>query len=740
MFNIARSEFEIEGKKYFLETGKLALQAEGSVVCGCGDTWVLCTAVYAKNAKAEASFFPLTVNYIEKFSAFGKIPGGYLKRESKPSDKETLLSRLIDRPLRPMFPENFYNEVQVTCTLLSYDKENDPDMLALIGASAAVRMAGLPIIHTIAGAKIGFIDGNFVVNPSVAQIADKTNKLDLIVAGTKNSVLMVESEAHELSEEQMLEAVLLGQKAGVAAINAIEDLYSKAGKAKLEVAAEAGIITETKAKIKAEFGAKIQSAYEIPVKKDRYSKLDEIRSEISAKFASEVAAAGIPGIFFENAISTVEADMVRNNIVANKKRIDGRKEDEVRKLYTEISVMPRTHGSALFMRGETQALVTTTLGSATDTQMSDGIDGLMKDKFMLHYNFPGFSVNEVAPMRGPGRREIGHGKLALRAIRPMLDLENCPYTIRVVSDIISCNGSSSMATICGASLSLMDAGVMLKKPVAGIAMGLVKQGEDFTILTDIMADEDFLGDMDFKVAGTGDGITALQMDIKIDGISREILTKALDQAKAARLHILAKMNETIDRSKDSVNKFAPKIVAFNIPVNSIGDVIGKGGANIKQLCEDYSCKIEISEAGAVTVFAENEEKAEGAREAIIFAITDLEVGQMYVGTVVELKGFGAMVKLPGNKQGMIHISEVADHRIEDINDYISVGDVLNVKYLGTDEKRRVKLSAKSNGLKNRAAAQKAAEPIANDSDDLIDKRFSSESSVEMLANGSVYSN
>jgi len=729
-------EFEIAGKKYFLETGKLANQADASVVCICGDTQVLCTVVYAKKPKTGVTFFPLSVTYVEKFYAFGKIPGGYLKREGKASDKETLTSRLIDRSIRPMFPENFYNEVQIICTLISYDKENDPEIPALIGASAALRLSGLPLLHTIAGVKIGFMNGEFIINPNQEQLFNKENKLDLTVAATKSSILMVESCASELIEEQMLKALDLGQKSCIPAIESIERLALKSGTKVISFSNKNDTLEGVKSRVLSEFKDKINIAYLIKEKKDRYASLDELRNEIKALFLENIENKDFMEIELENAIFSVEASAVRQNIIQNKIRIDGRTSDEIRPIYIETGILPRAHGSALFCRGETQALVVTTLGSPIDSQMFDSIDGVQKDKLMLHYNFPPFSVGEVATMRGPGRREIGHGKLALKAIKPMLDLVDSQYTIRIVSEILACNGSSSMASVCGASLSLMDAGIALKKQVAGIAMGLIKEGENFEILTDIMGDEDHLGDMDFKVAGTIDGITALQMDIKIDGISHEILTKSLSNAKTARLFLIEKMNSIIAKPKEKTSGFAPQVLSFIVPTNSIGDIIGKGGSNIKQLSEDFSCKIDIAENGTVTVYADGIENANGAKEAILLAIANLEFGKIYKGIVVEIKSFGAMVKLPGNKQGMIHISEISQNRVNEVSDYIEVGQELDVKYLGTDDKRRVKLSVKDMNLPNKANPNVTKEQ--EESESLINKRFSSESDVDILHTNKVF--
>ncbi len=735
MFNVTREEFEISGKKYYLETGKFANQADGAVVCGCGDTQVLATVAFAKEEKKGVDFLPLTVNYIEKFYAFGKIPGGYIKREGRVTEKETLISRLIDRPIRPMFPEGFYNEIQVICTLISYDKEHDMEVIALIAAAAAVRLSGLPILHTIAGAKIGMIDGKFIVNPTISEIANEENKLDLTIASTKDSIIMVESCAHELSEEQMLEALFEAKKASCIAITAIDNLVSKAGKPKFEFNFDKTRINAIESEIDGKFADDIATCYKIKEKRARNSAKLVLKKSVKEFFANKVAAGEIDETNLLTALSNCEARMVRNRILNDKTRIDGRGEDDIREIYIEQSVLPRAHGSALFCRGETQALVVVTLGSSTDSQASEGTEGVSREQFMLHYNFPPFSVGEIGALRAPGRREIGHGRLAHKAISPMLDLKNCQYTIRVVSEILACNGSSSMATVCGTSLALMSTGIPIKKQIAGIAMGLIKDGDKVAVLTDIMGDEDAIGDMDFKVAGSKDGITALQMDVAIDGISDEVLKIALEKAKKARLFLLDKMDAIIAAPSTSLSSFAPQVESFEIQQKLIGDVIGKGGATIKQFCEDFKCKIDISEAGVVTVYAEGD-NAKLAKEAIILSIQELERGQTYSATVLELREFGAFVKLPGNKQGLLHISEIDDERVEDVKDYLEVGQEISVKYLGTDEKRRIKLSAKGFGLKNKNKEVLTKEQKTGET--LIDNKFPAESGVEMLHGSSHY--
>ena len=738
MLNVTKQEFEIDGKQYYLETGKFANQADAAVVCGCGETQVLATAVFAKEAKSGVDFFPLTVNYVEKFYAFGKIPGGYIKREGRQSEREVLTSRLIDRPIRPMFPEGFCNEVQVICTLISYDKENDPEMIALIAAAAAVRLSGLPILHTIAGAKVAMIDNKFVINPTNSQLESSKSTLDLTVASTKNSIIMVESSAHELSETQMLEALQAGKNASIVAIDAIEKLAEKAAKPRFEFVADNSKILKIESEISEKFSQDIKSCYTIAKKQDRYAKKAELKHQVLEFFKEKVEAGELSENEAKTALANVEYKTVREMILSDKKRIDGRSETDIRQIYIEQSVLPRSHGSAMFCRGETQALVVATLGSEQDAQMSEGINGMSKEKFMLNYNFPPFSVGEVGALKAPGRREIGHGKLAQKAILPVLDMENSQYSIRVVSEILACNGSSSMATVCGTSLALMNAGVKIKKQIAGIAMGLIKENDQYSILTDIMGDEDHLGDMDFKVAGSRDGITALQMDIKIDGISDEILTKALDQAKAARIFLLDKMDAVIAAPSESISEFAPQVESFQVPQKMIGDIIGKGGATIKQFCEDFECKIDISDSGLVTIYAQGENAAK-AKEAVLLSIQELEKGEIYDAVVVELKDFGAFVQLPGKKQGLLHISEIDNERVENISDYLSVNDQLKVKYLGVDDKRRIKLSAKGMGLVNRNKSEVTAED--KESASAINKQLPAESEVEILqGNSSFYSN
>jgi polyribonucleotide nucleotidyltransferase len=691
MFNIIKKEMDFGGRTLSIETGKIARQAH-SVMARYGDTVVLCAVTFNKEASEGVDFLPLTVNYIEKFYAIGKIPGGFLKREGKPSDKEVLTSRVIDRTIRPMFPEGFYNDIQVVCTLLSYDNVNDPDVVALIATSAALRLAGLPIMKTVAVSRLAKIDGEFIINPSPEQLSNPQNKLDLTVAGTDTSVLMVESEAHELSEKEMLEAVWHAQKSFVPVIKMIDEFALVACKKQISAPNKKDEINVIIASVSEKYKQDIISGYAIKEKAQRYETLANVRSKINDEFLCEGST--IDPINLKVAISKIEESIVRSMILDEKKRIDGRSEDDIRQIEVETAFLPRIHGSALFTRGETQAIVTTTLGAPIDGQSIDGIDGMSKSMFMLHYNFPPYSVGEAYGLKPTGRREIGHGKLAFKAIRPMLDIEKFPYSIRVVSDITESNGSSSMATVCGSSLSLMDAGVPMKRPVAGIAMGLIKEGEKFAVLTDIMGDEDHLGDMDFKVAGTDNGITALQMDIKIDGISEEIMSVALEKALKARMHILGKMSHAIKESRPEVNANAPQMSSFEVPKSAIGEVIGKGGANIKGISEKYSVKIDISETGLVSVFATSKEDAEKVKTLILECANDLEYGKKYTGIIAEVKSFGAIIKLESGKSGLIHISQISEERIEDVSTVLREGQVVEATYLGTDEKGRSKFSMK----------------------------------------------
>lgn len=691
MFNIVRKEIEWAGKKLIIETGEIARHSDGAVMVTYGETVVLCTACVQKEVKNDHGFFPLTVHYREMAFAAGKIPGGYFRREGKPSEKEVLVSRLIDRPIRPLFPANFHNEVQVICTVLSYDGVNDSDLASIIGASAALAISGAPFQGPIAAARIGLIDGNLVANPNIEDY--NNSNLDLVIAGTQTSVLMVESEAQELTEEQMLEAVILGHNTIQPVIKMIQELASQARKESIagqeikDLSALEAIVNKIILKDLEEAMSEPSKSVRIKKKSAAKNKLLEIYNE---SYASEEYSE-------DQVVSTfcqLEEKIVREKILDKHIRIDGRSPDMVRPIVTRVSNLPKTHGSALFTRGETQAIVVTTLGSGQDEQMIDSLDGDLKQNFMLHYNFLPYSVGEFSPLRGTGRREIGHGKLAWRAIKPMLPGKDIfPYTIRCVSEITESNGSSSMATVCGASLSLMDAGVPLKKPVAGIAMGLIKQGEKFVVLSDILGDEDHLGDMDFKVAGTSDGITALQMDIKIDGITTEIMKVALEQAKKGREHILSKMAESISSARSNLSKNAPTITSFKINKDKIRDVIGSGGKVIREICEVSGAKVEIEDDGTISVAAVNQAASDKAIEMINNIVVEAEVGKIYLGKVVKLVEFGAFVNFLGNKDGLVHISEIANNRIEDINSVLKEGDSVTVKVIGFD-KGKVRLSMK----------------------------------------------
>ena len=686
MFKIEKEEIEINGKKITLETGKIARQADGAIIATCGESVVLATVVGAKKVNDGQDYFPLSVNYQEKYYAAGKIPGGYFKREARPTESETLISRLIDRPIRPLFPSGFMNEVQLLPTVLSYDGENQTDILSIIASSAALAISGLPFQGPIAASRVGFKDGKYLLNPSAKEMEGSI--LDLVVAGTKDAVLMVESEATGLSEQEMLGAVKFGHEGFVPIINAIENLAKKAGKPKWEV--ETKDYSAVKKKITEAFEADLRKAFKEVDKKKRSSAISEIDSKCKAMFAedeniSENEAMG--------QLKSLEKDIVRTAILKEKKRIDGRGLADVRQIKCEVGVLPRTHGSALFTRGETQALVVTTLGMSDDEQRIESLNGMQRSRFMLHYNFPPFSVGECGRI-GTGRREIGHGKLAWRAINSSLPKsENFPYTLRVVSEITESNGSSSMATVCGTSLSLMDAGVPMKEPVAGIAMGLIKEGEEYSVLSDILGDEDHLGDMDFKVAGTKSGITSLQMDIKITGITFEIMEKALDQAKAGREHILGEMNKALKDSRKEFSKHTPKMEIVTVDKKDIATVIGKGGATIREIVEKSGAKVDVKDTGEITVAAPDEESRNKAIEIIKSLVAKAEVGKIYKGKVVKIMEFGAFVNFLGKQDGLVHISELAPKRVEKVSDVVKEGDEVSVKVLGFD-RGKVKLSIK----------------------------------------------
>ncbi len=693
MFNTIRQEFQYGNQQVVLETGRIARQAN-SVLVHMGGVSVLVAVVVRPEAVAGQNFFPLTVNYQEKMYASGKIPGGYGKREGRASEFETLTSRLIDRPIRPLFPEGYYNEIQITATAISSDKTQDADIAAMIGASAALAISPAPFNGPIGAARVGFINGEYVLNPTLAQM--KQSDLDLVVAGTKSAVLMVESEARELSEDQMLGAVLYGHAQQQIVIDNINAFAAAVGNAKQEFVAPA-INEELNNALKAGFTDKVSEAYTITVKQDRYARLEEIKNEAIEALAGDAESEGyaervddIKALFEELKYRTV-----RDNILSGKPRIDGRDLETVRALDIQVGVLPYTHGSALFTRGETQALVVTTLGTSRDVNLVDTLAGTKQDHFMLHYNFPHFSVGETGREGAPKRREIGHGRLARRGVQAVLpSADRFPYTIRVVSEITESNGSSSMASVCGASLSLMDAGVPLKAPVAGIAMGLVKEGERFAVLSDILGDEDHLGDMDFKVAGTAEGITALQMDIKIEGITADIMEQALKQAHAGRIHILKAMNEVISSSRTEINAHAPNYATININPEKIRDVIGKGGATIRQLTEDTGATIDIEDNGTIRIFGMDKASTRAAIAQIEAITAEVEVGTTYEGTVARIVDFGAFVTILPGTDGLVHISQISDERVENVADYLKEGQVIKVQVQDIDNRGRIKLTMK----------------------------------------------
>ena len=690
MFKINRQEVNWGGRTLTLETGKVARQADGAVLVTYGETTVLCTVVAQREPNPNVDFFPLTVHYQEKVFAVGRIPGGFFKREGRPSEKEVLTSRLVDRPIRPLFPEGFRNEVQVICTVLSHDIENDPDVVALIGASAALAISGVPFLGPVGAARVGYSEGEYILNPTPTQLQE--SQLDLILAGTKSGVLMVESEAQELSEDIMLGAVEFGHKSFQPIIDAIAKLKKEAGKDDWALAAPDFDAKDVYAKVKKAAEKDLRKAYGILTKQDRYAAISESKTAAKEKLLPEIENEKA----LDSSLKALEADILRNMILDDSKRVDGRDLSTIRPIVCDTGMLPRTHGSALFTRGETQALVVTTLGTGQDEQLIDALEGEYRERFMLHYNFPPYSVGEVGRMSSPGRREIGHGKLAWRAIRPLLpSKEQFPYTIRTVSEITESNGSSSMATVCGASLSMMDAGVPLKRPVAGIAMGLIKEGEKFAVLSDILGDEDHLGDMDFKVAGTENGITALQMDIKITSITTEIMRVALDQACAGRLHILKEMNKEIESSRDSVSSHAPRMVTITIPKDKIRDIIGPGGKMIREICETTGAKIDIEDDGTVNISAVDQKSIEAALATIRGIACDPEVGEIYVGKVVKIMDFGAFVNFMGNRDGLVHISELSPERVAKVTDIVKEGDAVRVKVLGFDDRGKVKLTMKS---------------------------------------------
>ncbi|MFO1136146.1 MAG: polyribonucleotide nucleotidyltransferase [Rhodoblastus sp.] len=689
MFEIHREELDWAGRKLVLETGKVARQADGAVMASWGDTTVLATVVGAKSAKPGQDFFPLTVDYQEKAFAAGRIPGGYFKREGRPSERETLISRLIDRPIRPLFPEGYRNETQVIVTVLSHDLENDPDVLSIVAVSAALTLSGIPFMGPVGGARVGYINGALKLNPTIEEM--KSSDLDLVVAGTADAVLMVESEAKELSEETMLEAVMTGHRGFQPVIDAIIRLAERAAKDPRDfVQSDRSAVEKAVADI-AE--AELRSAYKITAKQERYKAVDAVKAKVTAALFPEGQEPAFSKEHVGEAFKELQAKVVRWNILDTGVRIDGRDVKTVRPIIAEAGVLPRTHGSALFTRGETQALVVATLGTGEDEQYVDSLEGTYKERFLLHYNFPPYSVGETGRVGSPKRREIGHGKLAWRAIRPMLPAAaEFPYTIRLVSEITESNGSSSMATVCGSSLALMDAGVPLKRPTAGIAMGLILEGERFAVLSDILGDEDHLGDMDFKVAGTDNGVTSLQMDIKIAGITEQIMKVALGQARDGRLHILGEMSKALTGARAELGEFAPRIETMKIPTDKIREVIGTGGKVIREIVEKTGAKVNIEDDGTVKIASSDGNSIKAAINWIKSIASDPEVGQIYEGTVVKTVDFGAFVNFFGSKDGLVHISQLAQGRVAKTTDVVKEGDKVKVKLLGFDDRGKVRLS------------------------------------------------
>jgi len=691
MFKIENEVLEWGGKTLTLETGRIARQAHGSVIATYGGTSVLATVVADFEPKPGLDFFPLTVNYQEKAYAAGKIPGGFFKREGRPSERETLVSRLIDRPIRPLFAKGFQNETQVLATVISYDGENDPDIVSMIAVSAALTLSGVPFMGPIAAARVGYINDEYILNPTKEQL-DEDCKLDLVVAGTDSAVLMVESEAKELSEEIMLGAVSFGQESFKPVTKAIIQLAEKAAKEPRELEEiDLSNLQETVGKMVRE---KLSSAYKESDKQKRSNKITEIKSDL----ISELVNDDNPDIIeseVSSVLKNIEKDIVRGGILDTGLRIDGRNLETVRPVHSDVSILPLTHGSSLFTRGETQALVVTTLGTGLDEKYVDGLDETYKEKFMLHYNFPPYSVGETGRTGFTSRREIGHGKLAWRSLQAVLpEYDDFPYTIRLVSEITESNGSSSMATVCGSSLSLMDAGVPLKRPVAGIAMGLIKEDDRVAVLSDILGDEDHLGDMDFKVAGTSEGITSLQMDIKITGITKDIMDTALTQAKAGRIHILSEMAKAIEKPRETVNSTAPRIETIQVPVDKIRDVIGSGGKVIREIVEESGAKVDINDDGIVKIASSDTDSLNKALELINSIVAEPEAGEIYEGKVVKIMDFGAFVNFFGKKDGLVHISQLANERVKNVTDIVSEGDIVKVKLLGFDNRGKVKLSMK----------------------------------------------
>ena len=716
MFKIENEVLEWGGKTLTLETGRVARQAHGSVIATYGGTSVLATVVADLEPKPGLDFFPLTVNYQEKAYAAGKIPGGFFKREGRPSEKETLVSRLIDRPIRPLFAKDFQNETQVIATVISYDGENDPDIVAMIAVSAALTLSGVPFMGPIAAARVGYVNNEYVLNPTKAQLEEDC-ELDLVVAGTDSAVLMVESEAKELSEEVMLGAVTFGQDSFKPVIKAIIKLAEKAAKEPREL--KEIDLSDLQNSVSGIVKEKLLLAYKESDKQTRSNKIAEIKSELISKIISDenadISESDVGSVF-----KNIEKDIVRGSILDTGLRIDGRDLETVREVHSDVSILPLTHGSALFTRGETQALVVTTLGTGLDEKYVDGLDETYKEKFMLHYNFPPYSVGETGRTGFTSRREIGHGKLAWRSLQAVLpEYDDFPYTIRLVSEITESNGSSSMATVCGSSLALMDAGVPLKKPVAGIAMGLIKEDDRVAVLSDILGDEDHLGDMDFKVAGTADGITSLQMDIKITGITKDIMDTALTQAKAGRIHILGEMAKAIKAPRETVNSTAPRIETIQVPVDKIRDVIGSGGKVIREIVEESGAKVDINDDGIVKIASSDTESLNKALELINSIVAEPEAGEIYEGKVVKIMDFGAFVNFFGKKDGLVHISQLANERVKSVTDVVSEGDTVKVKLLGFDNRGKVKLSMKE-------VDQKTGKEIVSESKESNNEKASDE--------------
>jgi polyribonucleotide nucleotidyltransferase len=686
MFHVYRKELIWGRRRLVLETGKIARQADGAVLATYGETTVLCTAVAMKTGKPGQDFFPLTINYQEKTFAAGKIPGGFFKREGRPSEKETLVSRLIDRPLRPLFFPGFVNETQVVCTVLSHDFENDPDIVSMIGASAALTLSGIPFLGPIGGARVGYIEGNYVLNPTLGEIP--RSELDLVVAGTTEGVLMVESEAKELSEELMLGAVTFGHRAFQPVIQAIIELAETCAREPWNMSSPSPELAAIEARLRETIGPLLEAAYREQGKQDRSNRLDTAKAQVAQLFPDEAQRATALKLFKD-----VEKEIVRGAVFRGEPRIDGRDTRTVRPVSCEVGLLPRAHGSALFTRGETQVLAVATLGTGQDEQIIDALEGEYRENFMLHYNFPPYATGEAGRLGSPGRREVGHGKLAWRAVRALLPTkESFPYTIRVVAEVTESNGSSSMASVCGASLALMDAGVPLPRSVAGIAMGLIKEPQGFAVLSDILGDEDHLGDMDFKVAGTEKGITALQMDIKITSITEEIMRIALSQAREGRVHILGEMAKALTGARDTVSENAPRITTFSIPKEKIREVIGSGGKVIREITETTGAKIDIDDDGTIKVAAVDGDAARAAIDWIRGIVAEPELGVIYNGKVVKVVDFGAFVNFLGSRDGLVHISELAPQRVGKVADIVKLGDTVKVKVLGFDDRGKVKLS------------------------------------------------